>query len=49
MHVNRNYVSEGGSIDMRQFFRIRNLTRRIARLDPKLTFQLRAEFTVLSL
>jgi hypothetical protein len=49
MHVNRNYVSEGGSIDMRQFFRIRSLTLRIARLDPKLTFQLRAEFTVLPL
>jgi uncharacterized protein DUF2779 len=49
MHVNRNYVFEGGAIDVRQFFKIRNLTRRIARLDPKLTFQLRAEFTVLSM
>jgi predicted RecB family nuclease len=49
MHVNRNYVFQGGSIDVRQFFRIRNLTRRIARLDPKLTFQLRAEFTVLNM
>src|SRR5208282_528917 len=48
MHVNRNYVFQGGPIDVRQFFRIRNLTRRIARLDPKLTFQLRAEFTVLN-
>jgi hypothetical protein len=48
-HVNRNYVFGGGSIDVRQFFKIRNLTRRIARLDPKLTFQLRAEFTVLRL
>src|SRR5208282_4381919 len=47
MHVNRNYVFRGGPIDVRQFFRIRNLTRRIARLDPKLTFQLRAEFAVL--
>src|SRR5438094_2390681 len=42
MHVNRNYIFQGGSIDVRQFFRIRNLTRRIARHDPKLTFQLRA-------
>jgi hypothetical protein len=49
MHVNRNYVFEGGAIDVRQFFKIRNLTRRIARLDPKLTFQLRAEFTVLNM
>ena len=49
MHVNRNYVFQGGSIDVRQFFRIRNLTRRIARHDPKLTFQLRAELTVLAM
>src|SRR2546428_726815 len=49
MHVNRNYIFQGGSIDVRQFFRIRNLTRRIARHDPKLTFQLRAELTVLAM
>jgi predicted RecB family nuclease len=49
MHVNRNYVFHGGSIDGRQFFRIRNLTRRVKRLQPKLTFQLRAEFTVLNM
>jgi predicted RecB family nuclease len=48
-HINRNYVFEGGSIDVRRFFKIRNLTRRIARLTPKLTFQLRAEFTVLNM
>src|SRR6266566_1708396 len=49
MHVNRNYVFQGGLIDVRQFFTIRNLTRRIARLDPKLTSQLRAELTVLAM
>ena len=49
MHVNRNYVFQGGSVDVRQFFRIRNLTRRVNRLDPKLTFQLRAELTVLNM
>jgi predicted RecB family nuclease len=48
-HVNRNYVFQGGSIDVRRFFKIRNLTRRIERLLPKLTFQLRAELTVLSM
>src|ERR1039457_5627136 len=48
-HVNRNYLFEGGAIDVRQFFKIRNLTRRIERLLPKLTFQLRAEFTVLAM
>ena len=49
MHVNRNYVFQGGSIDARQFFRIRNLTRKIEKLQPRLTFQLHAEFTVLSM
>jgi hypothetical protein len=38
----------GESIDVKRFFRIRNLTRRIQRLQPKLTFQLRSEFTILS-
>ena len=31
------------------FFKIRNLTRRVEKLQPKLTFQLRAEFTVLAM
>ena len=47
-HVNRNYVRDG-AIDARQFFKIRNLTRRIQRVQPKLTFQLRSEFTVLDM
>ncbi len=41
-HVNRNFVFRGGNIDPRRFFRIRNLTRRVQRLQPKLTFQLRS-------
>ena len=49
MHVNRNYVFDGGAIDLRRFFKIRNLTRRVAKLQPKLTFQLRSEFTVLAM
>jgi hypothetical protein len=48
-HINRNYVFDGGSIDVRRLFKIRNLTRRVQRLQPKLTFQLRAALTVLSL
>ena len=48
-HVNRNYVFQGGSIDVRRFFKIRNLTRRVQRLQPKLTFQLRSLFTVLTM
>lgn len=48
-HTNRNYTYRGGEIDPRRFFRIRNLTRRVERLQPKLTFQLRSEFTVLAM
>jgi len=48
-HVNRDYVFDGSSIDPRKFFKIRNLTRRVQRLQPKLTFQLRAEFAVLNM
>jgi predicted RecB family nuclease len=48
-HVNRNYVFQGGMVDPWRFFRIRNITRQVARLQPKLTFQLRAAFAVLSM
>src|SRR5271155_3983997 len=48
-HVNRGYIYPGGEIDPRRFFRVRNLTRRVQRLQPKLTFQLRSEFTVLAM
>ena len=48
-HVNRNYVFQGGTIDVRRFFKIKNLTRRIERLQPKLTFQLRSELRVLAM
>ena len=37
----------GDSIDVWRFFRIKNLTRRVERLLPKLTFQLRSELRVL--
>jgi predicted RecB family nuclease len=48
-HVNRAFVFDGQNIDAKRFFRIRNLTRRVERLQPKLTFQLRSEFTVLAM
>src|SRR5208337_709857 len=48
-HINRNYVFDGGSIDVRRFFKIRNLTQRVERLQPKLTFLLRSEFRVLAM
>ena len=38
---------QGGSIDVRRLFKIRNLTRQVERLQPKLTFLLRSELRVL--
>lgn len=37
-HVNRAYVLAGDTIDPRQFFSFRNLTRRAQQLQPALTF-----------
>jgi predicted RecB family nuclease len=48
-HVNRSYVFSGGDVDPWRFLRIRNVTQQVARLQPKLTFQLRAAFIVLSM
>jgi predicted RecB family nuclease len=47
--VNRQYVFPGGRIDPWRFFRIRNLTRKVLRLQSKLIFQLRSEFRVLGM
>ena len=49
MHVNRGYVFQGGSVDPKQFFRIRNINRKIAKLDDKLTAQLLAELSTVSM
>lgn len=48
-HVNRDYVFDGASVDARQFFRIKNLTHRVAKLQRKLTTQLRSEFRILAM
>jgi len=48
-HINRDYVFQGGDIDVRQFFKIRNVTRRVEKLQHDLTFRLRAQFAVLNM
>jgi len=48
-HIDRNYVYQGGDIDVRRFFRIRNLTRRVEKLQHDITFRLRAQFAVLNM
>jgi Domain of unknown function(DUF2779) len=47
-HINRTYVLSGGTVDPRQFFVFRNLTRRVQNLQPTLAFQLRSQFGVLA-
>jgi hypothetical protein len=48
-HVSREYVYEGGPIDVHRFFEIKNLTRQVERLQPEITVQLRSEFRVLAM
>src|SRR5208282_4878672 len=47
-HINRDYVFQGGSIAVRRFFKVRNLTRRVEKMLPELTFRLRAFASVLN-
>ena len=48
-HVNREYVYDGGHIDPHHFFKVRNLTRRVEKLQPKLPSMLRSQFRVLGM
>jgi hypothetical protein len=48
-HVNREYVYQGGRIDAHHFFKIRNLTRQVERVQPEIAVQLRSEFRVLTM
>ena len=48
-HVNRDYVFQGGSIDARRFFRMRNLTRRVEKAQSDLGVQLRSEIRALAM
>lgn len=48
-HVNRNYVLAGDSVDPRQFFLFRNLTRRVRTLHPVVESELQSQFRALAL
>jgi hypothetical protein len=48
-HVNRDYVFQGGSVDARSFFRMRNLTRRVEKAQSDLGVQLRLEIRALAM
>jgi Domain of unknown function(DUF2779) len=47
-HINRDYVFQGGNIDVRRFFKVRNLTRRVETLQHDLTFRLRAFYSIIN-
>ncbi len=48
-HVDRDYVYQGGLIDVHQFFKIKDLTNEIQGLQPDLIVQLRSEFHVIAM
>jgi predicted RecB family nuclease len=48
-HVNRQYIYDGGAIDAHRFFSIRNVTRVVEKLQPKLPSMLRSQFRVLEM
>jgi hypothetical protein len=48
-HVNRDYVYQGGAIDVHRFFKIRNLTRQVKKLQSQLPSMLRSQFSVLGM
>jgi predicted RecB family nuclease len=48
-HVSREYIYDGGAIDAHRFFRIKNVTRRVERMQPELAVQLRSEFRILQM
>jgi predicted RecB family nuclease len=48
-HISRTYVLSGTTIDPRQFFLFRNLTRRAKNLEPELVIRLRSQFRVLAM
>jgi hypothetical protein len=47
-HINRGYVYPGGVIDPWRLFRIKNLTRRVEKLQVKVSSQLQAELDAIS-
>lgn len=48
-HVNRDYIYQGGSIDVHRFFRVRNVTWRVEKLQSTLPAELRSQFRVLQM
>src|ERR1700733_3541038 len=48
-HINRSYVLAAATVDPRQFFLLRNLTRRVQNLQPALAVQLRSQFSILEM
>jgi predicted RecB family nuclease len=48
-HVDRDYIYQGGVIDVHEFFKIDDLTHQIQALQPGLIVQLRSQFHVLAM
>lgn len=48
-HVSRDYIYGGGAIDAHRFFKIRNLSERVKKLQSQLPYELRSQFRVLQM
>ena len=48
-HVNRAYIYQGGPIDVHRFFRVRNVTRHVEKLEPRLAAEIRSQFRVVQM
>jgi Domain of unknown function(DUF2779) len=48
-HVNRDYIYQGGLIDVHGLFKIKNLTQEIQGLHPEVGIQLQSEFRILTM
>jgi predicted RecB family nuclease len=47
MHLNRDYVYQGGDLDQHRLFRVRNLNRQVAKIDKDVKSQIRRQVRTL--
>jgi len=47
VHLNRDYIFQGGSFEVRKLFRVRNLNRQLKHLQRKLTNEVRKQLKLL--
>jgi predicted RecB family nuclease len=48
-HVNRDYIYQGGLIDVHRFLKIKDLTPQVESVQPEVSIQLQSEFRILTM